>query len=151
MPEPIINQTSTTDVEQTEENNVTNTEIQPDLKKLDDDLFARIATLIDEKLKTVSSPKQEDKKVDKNTDINTIIQQQVQSQISKLEYDMFINNLKPEDFEVIKSIPDYNKLSTQQLKAIIGRSNSLPKLSPKIDESKGESVSDYVNKLRGKK
>ena len=151
MTEPIINQTSTTDVEQTEENNVTNTEIQPDLKKLDDDLFARIATLIDEKLKTVSSPKQEDKKVDKNTDINSIIQQQVQSQISKLEYDMFINNLKPEDFEVIKSIPDYNKLSTQQLKAIIGRSNSLPKLSPKIDESKGESVSDYVNKLRGKK
>lgn len=151
MPEPIINQTSTTDVEQNVENSTIDSQVQPDLKKLDDDLFARIATLIDEKLKTVSSPKLEDKKVDKNTDINSLIQQQVQSQISKLEYDMFINNLKPEDFEVIKSIPDYNKLSTQQLKAIIGRNNSLPKLSPKIDDTKSESVSEYVNKLRGKK
>lgn len=116
-----------------------------DVKKLDDDLMSKIANLIDEKFKTLSTPKTSD-----TTDINKIIEKQVSERLAKMEYDMFINNLKDEDSELIKSIPDYNKLSIQQLKAIVSKTNSLPKMSPKVNNGT-QTLDDLVKKAMGLK
>lgn len=116
-----------------------------DVKKLDDDLMSKIANLIDEKFKTLSTPKTSD-----TTDINKIIEKQVSERLAKMEYDMFINNLKDEDSELIKSIPDYNKLSIQQLKAIVSKTNSLPKMNPKVNNGT-QTLDDLVKKAMGLK
>ena len=120
-------------------------EMKLDPKKLDEDLLLKISSLIDEKFKAMSSPKSSNS----SDDISKLIEKEVNNRLVKMEYDMFMNNLKDDESELIKSIPDYNKLSIQQLRAIITKSSSLPKLNPKVGGSKDESLDELAKKARG--